>query len=219
MEVKNNFMSVVSLGCFNPAILTPDFLKDYCGFTAHSAPTGRTTPIATGLDYGSISFFVDLERFQIKHSDINDFQDSGVVAIMMKYLAVLEHTPLHAIGVNLNYEISGMHVANVLQGLQKRRKAVSEFLGLSESTTVYKFHSKGSELDQLVELDTSGPVDLDVVERLNVLIKDDSMQVNYNHEIRNLTKNRKLFEKMDTDWLSLIDKDKELRKMFFQEKT
>lgn len=217
MEVKNNFVSVVSLGCFNPAILTPEFLKEKCGFKTPAEPKGRTTPVATGLDYGSILFLLDLERFQIKHSDLKKFQDSNIVTIMMAYLDVLQHTPLDAVGVNLNYDIAGQPSGYVLKRLREKEKALSAFLKLSESLTVHKVRRKMDEPGEIIELDISGPVDENTVERLNITVRNQSLRVNYNHEIKNLRKNRKLLARMKTDWPSLLDKDEQLRRSYFEE--
>ncbi|MGB2980579.1 MAG: hypothetical protein WBC77_04980 [Candidatus Zixiibacteriota bacterium] len=217
MGVKSNFVSVVSVGCFNPAILTPQFLKEKCEFTAYSEPKGRTTPVATGLDYGSILFLLDLERFQIKHSDLKRFQDSNIVTIMMDYLRVLQHTPLDAIGVNLNYDIAGQPGGGLLKRLLEKEKALSEFLELSESVTVHKVRRKIDEPGEIIEVDLSGPLDENTIERLNITARNQSLRVNYNHEIKNLRKNRKLLARMKTDWPSLLDKDEQLRRSYFEE--
>ncbi|MGB2803354.1 MAG: hypothetical protein WBD64_00475, partial [Candidatus Zixiibacteriota bacterium] len=63
----------------------------------------------------------------------------------------------------------------------------------------------------------SGPLDENTIERLNITARNQSLRVNYNHEIKNLRKNRKLLARMKTDWPSLLDKDEQLRRSYFEE--
>lgn len=217
MKVKNNFISVVSLGCFNPAILTPQFLKEKCGFEAQEKPKGRTTPVAAAINYGSISFVLDLERFVINHSDVSDFLDSTIVPVMIKYLAVLQYTPVEAIGVNLNYDVTELEVADVRKRLHEGDLELFQLLEFSEATTTYKDHRKSDGARELIEFDIAGRIDQNTVERLNILIKNSSLQVNYNHEIRNLEQNRDLIKRIEQDWCLLVGDDKLLRKTLFEE--
>jgi hypothetical protein len=217
VKVKNNFISVVSLGCFNPAILTPRFLKEKCEFETHLEPKGRTTPVAAVINYGSTSFVVDLERFQIKHSDVDDFLKSAIVPVMIKYLTVLEYTPVEAMGVNLNYDISGPDVAEVRKTLQENCNKIFQVMKLSDATTTYREHRKSDGTRELIEFDISGKIDQNTVQRLNILIKNKTLQVNYNHEIRNLEQNRDLIKRIEQDWHSLVENDKVLRKTFLKE--
>ena len=217
MEVKNNFMSVVSLGCFNPAILTPRFLKEKCGFETRLEPKGRTTSVAAVINYGSTSFVADLERFQIKHSDVDDFLKSAIVPVMIKYLTVLEYTPVEAIGVNLNYDIAGPNVAVVRKTLQEDCNKIFQVMKLSEATTTYKERRKSDGTRELIEFGIGGQIDQNTVERLSILIKNNSLQVNYNHELRNLEQNRDLIKRIEQDWQLLVENDKVLRKTFLKE--
>jgi hypothetical protein len=217
VKVKNNFISVVSLGCFNPAILTPQFLKEKCGFEAQEKPKGRTTPVAAAINYGSISFVLDLERFVINHSDVSDFLDSTIVPVMIKYLAVLQYTPVEAIGVNLNYDVTELEVADVRKRLHEGDLELFQLLEFSEATTTYKDHRKSDGARELIEFDIAGRIDQNTVERLNILIKNSSLQVNYNHEIRNLEQNRDLIKRIEQDWCLLVGDDKLLRKTLFEE--
>lgn len=217
MKVKNNFISIVSLGCFNPAILTPQFLKVNCGFETHLEPKGRTTPVAAVINYGSTSFVLDLERFVIKHSDVDDFLRSDIVPMMIKYLTVLKYTPVEAIGINLNYNITGLDVDGVLKALHKGNDKLFQLMKISESTTTQKEHRKIDGARQLIEFDIAGQIDKNTVERLNVLIKNNSLQVNHNHEIRNLEQNRDLIKKTERDWHLLVENDRAFIEMFLKE--
>jgi hypothetical protein len=103
--VKNNFLSFVTLGSFNPAILTPDFLKDQEIWTTDKPPQGQSSPVVSNIRFGDISFFVELERFQVIHHDVKEFHKSPIVEAGYKYLDVLKHTPLLIQGINFNVNL------------------------------------------------------------------------------------------------------------------
>lgn len=60
MKIKPNFHSVVILGGFNPSILTPTFLKQFCDFKTEQNPTGHTTAVMTEIKYGNLLFQMEL---------------------------------------------------------------------------------------------------------------------------------------------------------------
>jgi len=217
MDVKNNFISVVSLGCFNPAILSPQFLKEKCGFESHSEPKGRTTPVVTGWDYGSVSFLLDLERFQIKHSDVTDFLNTAIVTMMLKYLAVLEYTPVDAVGLNLNYDLRTVNPGKFLNRLHQSQKELIQFMKLNESVITQRHRRRVKGAEQLIEMDVSGGINENTLERLNATSHDSSVRINYNHEMRNLRERRDLLAKIEPNWKAFVEKDKLIRDEYFKE--
>lgn len=105
MDVQHNFLSVITLGSFNPAILTLDFLKDHGIWTIDEHPQGTSTPVVSKLTFGDISFSAELERFQVIHHRVKDFQKSPIVDAACKYLEILKYTPLLIQGINFNVNL------------------------------------------------------------------------------------------------------------------
>jgi hypothetical protein len=104
MKTKNNFISIITLGNFNPAILTPSFLSEHCGYKAisNSKPKGQTSPVASVIDFENITFLVELEKFQIMEKNLSNFKDNTIIDLALNYLQKLRFTPLFVMGINFN---------------------------------------------------------------------------------------------------------------------
>jgi hypothetical protein len=115
-SIKNH-ISVVALGRQNPQILNPDFLEKYSilpnkePFSSFYKKEGQhftefiSTPPFTHLVIKNVDFVVDEQRMQIKQVGIDNWTNSSVFDILIKYYKTLPHTPLQVVGVNLNYKI------------------------------------------------------------------------------------------------------------------
>ena len=68
MKISYNFISLIAIGNFNPAILSADFLKRVCkldlGEPTEESP--RNMPVFKHLKYQDLQFIVDLNRLEIK---------------------------------------------------------------------------------------------------------------------------------------------------------
>jgi len=115
-KIKNH-ISVVALGRQNPQILNPDFLKissivpvdkePFLSVYKEGQPFTEfiSTPPFTRLVIKNIDFIVDEQRMQIKQVGIDNWTNSPIFDILIKYYKVLPHTPLQIVGINLNYKI------------------------------------------------------------------------------------------------------------------
>lgn len=187
MIIKNNFFSVIFLGNFNPAILTNSFLKSTKIFESESEPSAtNTTPIFRNIDFLNIRFLIDLERFQVIESDIDEFQTNKSLDIAYKYINLLKYTPLKVSGINFNFDakitdfipqlevIEKNEISKILNGLYLSFNIRKEFEGVLLSYSGYDLRVKIGEDKQM---------------RLGVTkIGKDLFRINYNYEVRDLDK-------------------------------
>ncbi len=104
MEIKYNYITLVALGNFNPAIVTPDFIKKDCGFgfgeLTEQSPS--FIPVVTRLQFEEILISVDLGRMELKETKVRDDLKTEVVKVFRSFYQVLPYTPLMAVGLNIN---------------------------------------------------------------------------------------------------------------------
>ncbi len=105
MDVKNNFVSNITLGNFNPAILSDEFLKKECDINLGDLieQTPHEMPIMRRLVYKGIKIDMDLERFQVLEQEIEHIEKCRVPHIMKQYFKKLPYTPLRMSGINFNF--------------------------------------------------------------------------------------------------------------------
>ena len=129
MELLNNFISIVTIGNFNPAILTPSFLIRYCDFSKElELKKGQTTPVVSKLDYENILFNMDLGRFQVLEKGIQDTKNVKILKYLLKYFEILKYTPIYIMGINFNSTILNIDT-NVLFVLDDGEK-LKEFFNV-----------------------------------------------------------------------------------------
>jgi hypothetical protein len=115
-RISKNFLNVVALGSFNPQILNVDFLThnrivdpSEPGFEILNQPKKckdfLSTPPFARLDFGTVEFIIQQERYQIKESPITQWVDNKIVRITKAYFGVLPHTPIRVVGINMNLKI------------------------------------------------------------------------------------------------------------------
>ncbi len=102
-----NYINLMALGNFNPAIVTPDFLNQTCGFNLGN-PTSITPPnipVSKQIIFKNLSFLVLLDRFEIKDVGSKDIYNTKIVKFFRKYYEILPYTPLNAVGTNINCDL------------------------------------------------------------------------------------------------------------------
>lgn len=114
-RINKNFINVVALGSFNPQILDVNFLvskkildPEERGFEALKRGSFKdfiSTPPFVRLDLGTIEFIVQQERYQIKESPITQWSETKITSITKAYFNILPHTPIRAVGINMNLKI------------------------------------------------------------------------------------------------------------------
>jgi hypothetical protein len=108
MKISYNFISLIAVGNFNPAIATLDFLTKVCeldlGELIKESPPD--IPIHKALRFKNLSLIVDLDRLVIKQAEIEDISRAKVLGIFNVYYDKLPRTPLKAVGVNINCNLT-----------------------------------------------------------------------------------------------------------------
>lgn len=178
MKKTNNFINIVALGNFNPAILSPLFLKEKCEFNNESIPKGETTSVATQIIYGNISFLMGIERFEIKEINVSNFSETIIVKFMNKYLEVLDYTPVYILGVNLNVEIE-KEQDEVISNLNNKKKLLEVLKSNDILYTLTTVCSKEIESNVLWELKK---IANEETANIMVHLKKNKFSVNYNVE-------------------------------------
>ena len=92
MKININFINLVSLGNFNPAILTPDFLNEVCQLEL-GEPTDQTPPqmpLHKHIKFGNLDIDVSIDRFEVKETGPENIHESGILNI---FRSVYEKLP------------------------------------------------------------------------------------------------------------------------------
>lgn len=192
MEIKNKFLSIVTLGSFNPSILTPIFLNEQNIWQPDDSTKGKTTPVASELNFKDVSFFTELERFQASHHNPDDFKDSPIVEAVYKYLDVLKYTPVFIQGVNFNLNLTNYHSNKIIEAVFSDPE--TEFFKLIEGVEAFQFDIKSKvnkEYKEITSFNCKYYIDVKKTVSINIRKLDDLITLNYNYEVEEIDKDRK----------------------------
>jgi len=193
MKIAYNFVSLVTLGNFNPAIVTPDFLNKDCELNL-GEPTDQSppfVPVHKHLQFQNLRFTVDMDRLEILETGIENIYEAKTLQIFYVYYKKLPYTPLRAVGVNINCDLlpeTGT-TTDVLLGKVSSPQTYLDFLGIKEiNVTETSLQTKTEKAW------TSSNYRIQNVHGLTRLIniskKKDSFNLNYNYEAGNLDQNK-----------------------------
>jgi len=189
MILDNNFISIVFLGYFNPAILNNDFLKENKILITDEKPIREnpTTPVFKSIEYLNLKFIIDLERFQIIEERINNFKDTKLINIAFKYFDVLKYTPLFVCGINFNLNVKILDIENFINLI--KGNYILELLNINSFVINIKREILKKE-EKFIGLNIRAKLNTDKLIQLNLDKKDDSdvFILNYNYELRELDK-------------------------------
>lgn len=215
MNVKNNFLSIICLGSFNPSILSPNFLREICKFKFKEEPKGQTIPVVANIEYGNLQFMVELEKLQILERNISNFDDSKVIDYFEKYLTILEYTPIFVCGINLNTTITEFNIENMNKNIKNRDK-IFNILETKEVIIDKKETVSKEKKEDWIAYNFLYSGEDNTIFRLNFRRKDTIVTVNFNYEVRGLEKDRTRIKKLGQNFKNLTQKNKNILTSFFE---
>ncbi len=97
-----NFVNTVVIGKFNPAILTSGFLSTKCHMDFGNPLREQRAPqnLFSEIAYQSITWFMDLQRFQVQEVGLGGLEDFNSPEYVSRYLELLPYTPINMAGIN-----------------------------------------------------------------------------------------------------------------------
>jgi len=192
MKMTPNFKSAVVIGAFNPMILTPDFLSKHCGFDSNEKPAGQTTPIASEIRFGDTHFLVELNKFQIALRNLDSFESPLPWNLTVRYLEVLQYTPLQMAGINLNYTLTDFNTV-ALKKLLGDMHRIGDILKVEPSSISLAANSTESRGMELTEVAVVCQMDSDIKNNIKFSFGASEVIVNNNFEVAGLDTDRQRF--------------------------
>lgn len=217
MKLSNNYINLVILGNFNPAILTHDFLINICNFGFENEPSVKTPvvppampPVVMSLEYGDVSFHVDLGRLQITEKNCENPRLSQLPAYLDAYLKKLPYTPIGVCGANLNYNmIVEKSKLDTIEGWLKNNRAnfcetlQLDAVNLEASFSIEKKEEKINKwllITAISEHNASIKLGVSYVSG-----SESTVKINFNYEVPNLDRDKKLLTAITTDYSKVVD--------------
>lgn len=209
MKFEINYKSIIAIGGFNPTILTPDFLSEYCSFKSDHTPSGQTTFVATEVIYGNIKFQMELNRFQILLENIQDFKEKYPIEIMLAYLNVLKYTPLSLIGINFNYSLSDINKDATIELLKDPYKTGECFNIIPTSISLTLKRPNGGGLT-LSETKFMHFLDNNIKNNIRIIFDQNMLKINNNYEVGDLGKERDRVNILFSNYNDLFERNQQL---------
>ena len=188
---------MVILGKFNPAIMSPEFLKDECGLGLEGGeyitPAEFPFPREITFNQKKLSFFIDLDRLQIKE-DGADLSGVGRLAQCAKvYLGKLPYTPILSAGINFNFFTQlNEEEYSLLKSIMVNETNLFNVLGIDDFALQAEKHYV-KEVEPIFRTwILTYHKDPELISSIRIIAKGaNKFDVNHNLEVRNLLKNSK----------------------------
>jgi len=212
IDYKNDYINLVVLGNFNPSILTHDFLVSDCGFDLGNEPTakGPPIPVVASLDYDKISFFADLGRLQITERNCKDPKLSQMPHYLNTYLQKLPYTPVTKCGANFSYELTAekARLENIERWLRNDRNKLCETLQLKTLTleVCLVIDNKKEKTKNWVLRTKIREYEASTMMKVSYMPgSDNTIKLDFNYEVGNLDKDKKLLNSVTADYANVVD--------------
>lgn len=211
IEYKNNYVNLVVLGNFNPAILTHEFLTKECNLNFGVEPKTQqvSIPVVTSLEYGNVAFFADLGRLQISEKHCDDPQKSLISSYLQTYLEKLPYTPLKKSGANFSYELSvdETKLTTLHSYLKASRNRILAALRLSELDLEVHFGITGNaeQIKTWIVRTAIAESGATTMAKFYCGGADRALHVDFNFEVPGLDKNRALLDTLTVSYSQVFD--------------
>jgi len=222
VNYKNDYINLVVLGSFNPAILTHEFLVEECGFDLPAKPDrkGPPMPVVASIDYGSVAFFADLGRLQITQKNCDDPKSSKLPAYLRVYLEKLPYTPITKCGANFSCEVTVG---------KKKVEAIEERLRSDRGHFRESLESEAVDIEVCFELDDgqervrnwavrtrSRRHEASTVMKVaRMATVEGVIKVDFNYEVGNLDTERKRLNSVTSEYGEVVDLfNRQVQKLF-----
>jgi len=205
MEVGNNFVSIVSLGCFNPAILTPKFFKEYCDVSIDlESVKSVTTPIASSIKYKNIEISVELSKYQIVERNVRSTSKIKILKYFLNYFRVLKYTPIYKIGINFNSTIFKVE-QNTLD-LLNNGKSLREFFGTDDLTYLNKVKISQTDINEVL-WNLFYTVKENYQITISLTLNNGDLVINQNFEFSDIESNKNIYYRIFRKYPTLEKKN------------
>lgn len=218
MDVEYNYINLVAIGNFNPAIINQNFLEKDCGFnfgelTDQSPPM---IPVIKDLSFENMSININLERLELKEKNVEENLETKVIETFKSIYSVLPFTPINAIGVNINCKLKfDSEEAQSLKETISSPESYREFLKVEQ---LQVSESYGYMKENKTWLSSNIVIDEvnELTRRIDTYLDKDFINLNYNNEANNLKENKinreyklnklfKEYEKFRKEFLDFIE--------------
>lgn len=191
MEIKNNFTSSVTLGSFNPAILTPEFIREQEIWDETEIEKSNKTPVFSELTFPNASFLVELERFQVISRDPENFGDPGIVRAACQYVEILQYTPVFVQGINFNIDLIDFYDNEKLQSLfDDPEKGFSNLIHGFNQLLLDKKMSISQSKREVVSFNCKYSINDYSSVSISFQKQGERIRINYNFEVTEIDKNK-----------------------------
>jgi hypothetical protein len=210
MKIKDNFISIVVLGNFNPAILTPDFIKKICSAELGDALKWSSPPgpvkIISQITYKDVELMVDFDRFQVTQKNMEQMNNIVATKILREYLTKLPHTPISAAGLNFNCSLIIGEENNIqFEALYDAKE--EDILSMLDSQREFFLqksvhHKDGITLPE--DINVTFPLGDNKKIAIAVQFEPKNVYINFNYEVAGLADQPERFLVLVDDYVNIL---------------
>lgn len=198
MGLNYNFTSLIAFGNFNPAIASSDFFNEVCGLDLGKPveETPASVPVHKIIQFKSVRIIINLDRLEIKHTNIVEAYNPKVLEIFKTYYEKLPYTPLNAVGININCNLTFDKEGDFLRvaAIANNPETYASFFDAKQIGMVEKVSFYGNEKRWQESSFTIKGVN-GLTRQISISKIKDSLSINYNNEASNLREDKRALVK------------------------